>query len=355
MFQLIATLKANLSQIPGRFYLFFAVTIFAAANAIANRLGDLGHQYLIDGRNPISFCNILFVGNLCALLTLLVLYRQTWTHFDVRQLCRKDWLNLTIVAVLSGAIAPALIVSALQVTMVNNVVLLGQVETPLILALSVWLLKERINRWIVIGALVTLLGVGITTIMRVPFIQTPLIQTGSDGTSFSLGLGEILILGGAIASGLATAFGKAYLRPIPLGVFMIYRTAIGTIVFFTIAYVIFGPMHFQDVFSPLVWKWMLIYGAVIIVGGQMSWFFGLRHASATEVSLANSFEPIAGILSAYFIVGEIPTIGQMLGAIVIVVGIVFGQVGVLSLNQKQAIAPITPTIDTETSMGFKGI
>jgi hypothetical protein len=63
-------LMRRLELIPGRAYLLTAVVIFAAANAVTRKLTDIGAQNLVDGRNPISLCNVLFVGNLVALMAL---------------------------------------------------------------------------------------------------------------------------------------------------------------------------------------------------------------------------------------------------------------------------------------------
>ena len=54
----------------GRTYLWIAILIFAAAASVVARLVEIGEANLIDGRNPISFCNLLFAGNLVAALTL---------------------------------------------------------------------------------------------------------------------------------------------------------------------------------------------------------------------------------------------------------------------------------------------
>lgn len=112
-----------LGRISGRAYLLLAVLIFAAANSITRKLIELGAQHLIAGRNPISFCNVLFVGNLCALLTLLVIYARQLTAQQLQQLSRRDWLFLVAIAILSGTLAPALTFGAIEVTSVNNVVL----------------------------------------------------------------------------------------------------------------------------------------------------------------------------------------------------------------------------------------
>jgi drug/metabolite transporter (DMT)-like permease len=73
------------NQIPGRAYLLLSVLIFAADNSVMRKLTDLGEQNLIDGRNPISWCNILFVGNLCALVALLLLYGKHLKRSDASE------------------------------------------------------------------------------------------------------------------------------------------------------------------------------------------------------------------------------------------------------------------------------
>jgi drug/metabolite transporter (DMT)-like permease len=133
------------NRIPGQIYLWLAIPIFGASSAVTRRLTEIGAQNFVNGQNPISLCNVLFVGNLCALMVLMLLYGREWQPTTLRQLSRKDWLSLVIVAILSGALAPGLIFQALALTNVNNVVLVGRLEPPLTLALSVWFLRERVN------------------------------------------------------------------------------------------------------------------------------------------------------------------------------------------------------------------
>jgi drug/metabolite transporter (DMT)-like permease len=51
---------------------------------------------------------------------------------------------------------------------VNNVVLVGRLEPPLTLALSVWLLRERVSFWEVAGAIAAFVGVILTIILQPP-------------------------------------------------------------------------------------------------------------------------------------------------------------------------------------------
>ena len=350
MSRLIAQATNWSSRIPGRTYLLIAILIFAAANSVIRKLTEIGAQNLIDGRNPISFCNVLFVGNLCALLALLLIYGKQWKVQSLKQLSGTDWLGMVGVAILSGALAPALIFTALHLTMVNNVVLVGRIEPPLALTLSILLLRERVNRWVIAGAIVSLVGVVLTIILQPP--ETDMVHMGG----FHLGRGELMAAAGAVSLAVSTMISKVKLRQIPLGIFTIFRTALGTVVFCVTALKIYGPMHFIDAFSPLLWQWMLLYGAVIVVGGQLCWFMGLKQTSASEVSLANSFSPVAGILAAFLILGEAPTFAQYIGGGVIICGIVLNQIGVSRMPVKTPTAPqVSPAKEMDMDVGFKGI
>ena len=337
-------------RIPGRAYLLLAIGIFAAANSVIRKLTELGAQNLIDGRNPIAFCNVLFVGNLCALIALILIYGKQWNVQSLKQLSVTDWLGLTGVAILSGALAPALTFMALEQTMVNNVVLIGRIEPPLILALSIVLLGERVNGWVVAGAIVSFVGVVLTIVLQTP--PSDMINMGG----FQIGKGELFAAAGAVSLALSTIISKVKLRQIPLGIFSIYRMAMATLIFLIVVMIFFEPGHLSDVFSPFLWQWMLLYGMVIVVGGQLCWFTGLKTTGAADVSLASSFSPIAGILSAYLILGEAPTTAQYIGGAVIIGGIVLNQIGVFR-KLDQTIPPPQLSSDKEMDMevGFKGI
>ncbi len=339
-------------RIPGRAYLLTAIVIFAAASPVTRKLTDIGATNLIDGRNPISFCNVLFVGNFCALILLIFLYGKSLNIDSLKKLSKIDWLSIISVAILAGALAPGLIFSALDITMVNNVVLIGRIEPPIVLALSVFLLKERVNLWIVVGAIFSFIGVVLTIALQRPEnVQNMMMETGV----FQIGLGELMAAGGAIALAISTIISKVKLKDIPLSIFSIFRTAIGTVVFFCVVMILFSPSHFIDVFSPLLWQWMLFYSAVIVVCGQLAWFQGLRKTGAADVSLASSFSPIAGILAAYLLLNEAPTTAQYIGGSVIMLGIVLNQIGVSKLAVEKGKMPEVTEKEMDLELGYKGI
>jgi drug/metabolite transporter (DMT)-like permease len=342
------------SRIPGYIYLWLAIPIFGSSSALTRKITEIGAEHFMGGHNPISYCNVLFTGNLCALLVLVALHRHQWSRNTWREISRREWIGLVIVAILSGALAPGLIFQALSLTPVTNVLLLGRMEPPLTLALSIWLLGERLNRWEVLGSIVAFTGVVLTIVLetdRSHMMMTPV-------AGFQIGLGELMAVSGAIFLSIATIVAKKYLTHVPLGIHNTVRTGLGTIVYFYLALSMYGFDHFSGVLSPFLWQWMLLYGTVIVVIGQSCWNAGLRGSSIATASLIGSFAPIVGVLAAYFILGEVPTRAQYIGGIVILLGLFLSQVGIRARTDRLktiGVNSMETEQEVEGKMGFKGI
>jgi drug/metabolite transporter (DMT)-like permease len=347
---MLIKLSQFLSRVPSLVYLWVAVLIFASSNSVTRKIIEIGEQHFVNGRNPISLCNVLFVGNICAFLLMVFIFHQDWKPKNLKNLTRGDWISLTLIGILSGAIAPALIFAALDQTNVANVVLIGRLETPLTLALSVWLLGVPVNFWTVVGSLVSFIGVAITAFFG---SSGPMITTMG---GLHLGKGELFVAIAAVILSVATVLSKSRLQSISLGIFSIYRTVVGTVIFFILANALYGSHHFADAFSPYLWGWMILYAAVIVVIGQLCWFAGLRNATSTQTNLASSFNPIAAIFMAYLTLGEVPNPAQYLGGMIILGGIVLSLVG----NFRQTKTPtkpisLNPGHAMAMAIGFRGI
>jgi drug/metabolite transporter (DMT)-like permease len=324
---------------PGYVYLWAAAGIFAAAAAVTRKLTELGMANLVHGHNPISLCNLLFVGNLSALFVLIPLYRAQLG--SLRTLDRKEWIALIAVAILAGALAPALFFSALGLTMVNNVTLVSRLEPLLTLLLAALVLRERTGIWEVAGAATACLGVCVTVAL-----QGSTIMLGSGG------LGVAFTALAAVAQAVASTISHRYLGKVPVGAFSVVRTGLGTAIFFCIAIILYGSEHFAEAFSPFLWEWMIFYGTLIVVIGQTLWVIGGRLSRAADAVLAEAFNPLGAVLAAYLILGEVPTLAQAIGGVVILVGIGLGLVGVWR-RERDPMQEDRMKIGTD--MGFRGI
>jgi drug/metabolite transporter (DMT)-like permease len=327
-----------LTKIPGQIYLWLAILIFGASGPITRKLTELGASQLMHGHNPISLCNVLFVGNLCALGVMLIVYRHQLTAANFNKISKSEWLSLLTVAVLAGALAPAAFFRALALSPVNNIILLSRLEVPLILILSGIFLKERLHRNQKIGAAIVLTGIFIAVVGNQPMTIL---------TKFTLGQGEILTILGVIFSSVSNLISKTKLLKIPLGIDNVTRTSLGAIVFFVLAVYLYGAGHFMELSSPLLWQWMLVYGAIIVVAGQSFWIKGLKESPIAVSAIISCFNPIAGIFFAYWILAESPTNAQIIGSIIILIGLLLSQVK--SAKQQEALA------ESAINAGFKGI
>ena len=334
------------TRIPGPVYLWVSILVFAPSSSIVRILSDLGAMNPVDGHNAISFCNLLFAGNACAVTVLFVIHRGQWNRETLRRLSRSDWTNLVILSLLTSCIAPWFFFVAIENTMVTNVVLVSQIETPLLLALSWLLFKGRLGAWSVIGASVALVGVALSVLLQAP----------SD--NLMIGKGELSAAGAAVTYAVSTLIAKPLLKHIPIGIFAVVRTGVGTVVFFAVATILFGPEHFMNVTSPFLWQWMLVYGGIIIVGGQLAWYAGLKTASYIDVSMATSATPIAGVLGAYLILGEQPMTAHYVGGAVLMLGIAIGLLGgrnEAEVKSDESPASAQPALAAEARVGFKGV
>ncbi|MCC3408344.1 MAG: DMT family transporter [Microcoleus sp. PH2017_10_PVI_O_A] len=338
-----------LMRLPSNIYLGIAVLIFASSNSLTRKIVEIGQAHAMNGRNPISLCNVLFVGNICALGLMTLIFHQDWQPQTLKALTGKDWISLTITGILSGAIAPALVFSALGQTNVTNIVLIGRLEPILTLILGVWLLDVRVNFWAGAGNVISLAGVIVTAVL------------GSSGqrmtmAGFQIGTGELSVAIAAIIGAISAVVGKLQLQSIPLGIFSIYRNILGTVFFFILANFLYGPNHFAEVLSPFLWQWMIVYAAIIVVTGKLCWLTGLKNATSTELNLANLVNPIAAIVMAYLILGEAPTLAQYLGGSLFLIGIIFGLIGYrYEAKVNRELVKPSPRDAMEMPIGFRGV
>ena len=228
------------------------------------------------------------------------------------------------VAFLAGALSPAVSFEALSRTMVNNVILIGRIEPPLTLALAICLLGERVNKWKITGAIISFAGVILIIVLQ-NFGDNS--ATVSSTKMIAINSGEVLAAIAAIATAISNTISKARLHRIPVGFFNIVRNGFGGFIFFFAAIYFYGSSHFMDLLSPFLWKWMLIYSAVIVVVGQIIWLKGLSKTSSSDASIASAINPITGVVAAYLILGEKPTIAHYIGGSIIFIGIILSQVG----------------------------
>jgi drug/metabolite transporter (DMT)-like permease len=263
----------NDSEARGRILVWAGVLLFAATGTVMRCLTNLGADYPIDGRNTITSCAILLVGNICAFLIVAALYGRTCTRANLAHLTRGDWWGLCLSSMLSSAIAPALTLIALESSSVTEIVLIGRLEPLLFLLLATRLLGVALDRWALAGAAVARAGGALALVLE------------ANGRP-DLGAGQRCAGLAAVSFALSSIISKVRLQRVPFGIFMVFRLGVGTALSFVAVWVRLGAAGFDHIFAPILWQSLVIYGAVFVVGAHSCWGSGLRSARPGEGSLA---------------------------------------------------------------------
>lgn len=315
---------------------WLAVLIYAASNPIVSMLVDIGEANLVgNGRNAITYGNLLILGSIISLLPISLLNRRDLTKRNVRQLSRRQWLILAVSALLSSALTPGLVFFALENTTVTNMVLIGRIEPPLFL-LATWIfLRERLNVWA--------FGAGILAL----FGAVLMLYLNGSGNRFSFGIGEIATVGATISYICSSLVARLGLKDIPVGIFMVVRTILGTGIYFALTTCLFGIEIYRDIFSSVLLKWVWIYAIIVIVIGQLLLSFALKHARSGDLSMATSFSPVAALIMAMLLLGEDPGAGLLPGGAIILLSIAIGQCGekIAGVFSREVHAYFNPTLD----------
>lgn len=291
--------------------LILAIILAALATPIVKWLIMHGGKLGISDPKAISFCNVLFVGNLCSGLVILIYFggAGTWRH--LRELNAKTGLLIMGNLLIGTVMVPILLYTALETTMVTNLVLLTRTEAVAYPILGALIFKDPISRMNWLGLIFITVGT----------ITLALLQ---DGGNLTPGVGMGLLAG--ILYAVGSSMGRAILARTSIPVFIFLRNLIGAITFFWLAIVLFGSDHFAEAFSAHLWVAMIVYAALVVVLGQLTWFRAVGSLSSGIVSAWTTLTPVLGILFAYLLLHEVPDMSQWMAAAFILGGMAVSQI-----------------------------
>ncbi|NEQ97677.1 MAG: DMT family transporter [Cyanothece sp. SIO2G6] len=262
--------------------------------------------------DPISFCNILFVGNLCAALTVGMWFGFRQIINDLKTLQPKVLIGLLINGLLATVLA-TLIFIGLQYTTVTNAVLLGRLGPVLFALLGALLLGRKIQRLEWFGF--SLIAVGVVAIA----LKTSM---------FQINRGDLLILLSTIVFAISSLVNKLMVAKVaPLSSVVFSRNLLSSVIFFFIAMRLFGPDHFGHAFSGRLWIIMSVYSLIVIVFAQFLWYGSVGNLDSTTIGRLTVLSPIFGITYAFVLNGERPSGIQVGTLIIIIIGVLIASFG----------------------------
>lgn len=316
------------SRSKGIIFITLSYIIVSADEPVIAKLIELGNNHPIHGRNPISFCNVLFAGSLIGAITLFLIQYKNFKAFPFKKLNNVNWLWIFASALFTGFLTPTLFFLGIMYTDVINVILLSTLEAPITLFAGWLIFSEKLTIKLILASFITISG-SIIIVLIQQWIATPEkpITHINKGPLYELlastpHSGEICVFLGVISSVISTLIIFHAIKTLPGGILNTLSMGLGAICFFITVLILFGWSHFADIFSPFLWEWMLVYGNVIVALGTIFNYLGLRSIKIVDDVIAASLIPLSGILFSYLILGVRPNIAQMLGGCIIFTGIV---------------------------------
>lgn len=287
---------------------------------------QIGSTRLVNGHNPINFCNGLLFGNVFSLIALLLARRlqartKAWEPTSKILLSRVlIWKTLLPIGC-NALLEVALIMALSRINAVH--VSLTVACTAVVLMLLDYLQQRRVPKILPItgAALITLAtwiasGPSEQAVAgeRLSPIGTTLIANNAAGNEFLLAM--ILILSVAYFR-----LSEPVTQEIGIFPFAIWQTAIQSVIFLIWATTTFGFAHLYDLQSPLLWQVMLIYGGVISTAYTLVESAALANAGGTVLALCEGFLPFASGLFAWLLLQETFTANLVVSCLIATAGI----------------------------------
>lgn len=235
-----------------------------------------------------------------SLFTLLLILSLNRSNLIIK---RKDISNLIYIAIIGTLIADLLYFYALVRIPVINAVLIGHMQPIFILMIGFIILKsDKINKYDIIGIFFMILSGILVTSKSIDNMLA--LNFGS--------MGDLLVLISTIAWASTAIVMRKYLIHLKAEIITFYRFSFASI-FFIFYFIVTWTMIQINIYQILI--------GVIVALGTILYYIGLKNIKAAQVSGLELSAPFFAAILGFIILGEILTILQIIGVILLLFGI----------------------------------
>ncbi len=289
----------------------------------ATFLGTIGiAARFIYQREPDPLTVVTFRALIAFLLLLIyaILVNPSWLRIR-----KKDFLFFAVYGLISVSLCFLLFFYAIKYTTVATATILLYTYPAFVVVFSRLFLGEEFTRAKILALLLTFLGCVLVVQVYDPNAFRPNLR------------GVIYGLGAGLGAGLYSIFGKKGVARYSSFTVVTYALGFGS--FFLM--LIRGTRNLVSVSYPaMTWLWIFILAFFSTLVGYSLYTRGLRYLEAGRAGIAATWEVVVASVLAFMIFGETLTFLQIVGAVLVLGGIVVVR-----------IHPSTPTPEKVTSVG----
>lgn len=221
-------------------------------------------------------------------------------RLDLRIFWEHKWFFLSIGALIG--LSTNVGYAAVQYIDPGTASMLNKLSTLFSVLFGVFWLREQFYAGQWIGAALALAGVFTITFQPGDYLR----------------FGALLIVIGTLSYALHTALVKRNGNEMDFVNFFFFRVAASTAALFLIA---LGRGRLVVPSSTEVWLLLTLVGTVDVVLSRLCFYWALRHMTMSVHSLILTVSPVLAVLWTYLLIGELPTIQQMIGGAAVVIGV----------------------------------
>jgi drug/metabolite transporter (DMT)-like permease len=281
----------------------FLTAIISGVSVFLNKIG-------VADSNPFVFTGLKNVI-VAILLLSVIFYTQEITL--IKRLTKAQWLKLGIIGLIGGSIPFLLFFKGLQLTTAVQGAFIHKTMFIYIALLSMFFLKEKLPKGVIIGALLLLIG----NAMLLKLSLTP------------LGIGDLLILSATILWSVEIIISKKVLSELPSNIVAWGRMFFGSI-FILVFLAATNQLTVVQSLTVTQIFWVLVTSSFLFLY-VFTFYFGLSYTNpTTAASILLIAQPITVLLSYLFLHAGISP-AQIIGIFFMIVGVA-AAIGMSKLN-----------------------
>lgn len=284
-------------------WLVFATAIISGFSIFLNAFG-------VKGINPYIFTgakNIL-VG--IFLLSIVLLAGQ---FKSLKKLNKKDWFNLSLIGLIGGSIPFLLFFKALQLAASSGASFVHKSMIVWVALLSIFFLKEKLDKRIVFGALLLLVG---------NFLLLNLV-------SFTFSTGMLFVFVATLFWSLEIVVSKKVLKKLSGNTVAFGRMFFGSL--FILMFLAFtGQLSLVTTITSSQFIWILVT-SLLLLGYVMTFYNGLKLVKASTAVAILSFGAVITTVLNFVFLDKILTLSQVAGLLLLIASVI-----VFTLKLKKA-------------------
>ncbi|KPJ66631.1 MAG: hypothetical protein AMJ43_07625 [Coxiella sp. DG_40] len=236
-------------------------------------------------------------------VTLVALLYVLLTRQGGLKVTKRQFSTLVFMAVAGTLFADLIYFLALTMIPVINAVLIGHMQPIFIVLIGFFILKEdKLTRFDYLGIFIMIIAAILVTT-----------KTQANLSALKLGtLADILVLLATLAWATMAIVMRKYLRQLDAGVITFYRFSIASVVLVTYLLVT-SSLVLSNIYQILI--------GIVVGTGTILYYESLKRIKAAQTSALELSTPFFAVLFALFVLGEMVTIMQIAGIVLLVVGV----------------------------------